>query len=285
MQSLPSQGLDAFYATAQLGHFTKAAEKLHITQSALSQRIHSLESQLGTAVFVRDRKGLRLTEMGRRLLIYCQHRNVLESDLLENVRTENLGEITGSIRIAGFSSVVRSVVLPAASRILKSNPKVTLQTYTCEMRDLPNMLRSGQVDYLLLDYEWQQGGVESQLLGVEENVLIQGQVDKTKNVFIDHDEDDQTTFRYLKEFDKAALGKMKRIFLDDIYGIIDGVKLGMGKAVVSKHLVEGESKIKILNPTRVLKSSVYLHFYSQPFYTSLHGAILEQLGRVPLFAR
>ena len=66
--SLPSNRLDAFVAVARTQHFSRAAEGLFITQSALSQRVKQLEDFLGVTLFIRDREGARLTEKGERLL-------------------------------------------------------------------------------------------------------------------------------------------------------------------------------------------------------------------------
>ncbi|MBR5746442.1 MAG: LysR family transcriptional regulator, partial [Clostridia bacterium] len=50
-----------FYTVAECGSFSDAAKKLFITQSAVSQQIKSLENELGALLFVRGRKGAKLT--------------------------------------------------------------------------------------------------------------------------------------------------------------------------------------------------------------------------------
>ncbi|MFM8314231.1 MAG: LysR family transcriptional regulator, partial [Deltaproteobacteria bacterium] len=70
--SISSSQLDAFFACSQTGNFTKAAKLLHLTQSALSQRILNLEGELQTTLFIRERNGIRLTSAGRELVQYCR---------------------------------------------------------------------------------------------------------------------------------------------------------------------------------------------------------------------
>ncbi|WLD59146.1 LysR substrate-binding domain-containing protein [Salinispirillum sp. LH 10-3-1] len=66
MVSLPPlNSLRAFEASARLGSFTQAAEELNVTQAAVSQQVKLLEHHLKTALFVREAKGVRLTEAGR----------------------------------------------------------------------------------------------------------------------------------------------------------------------------------------------------------------------------
>ena len=56
-----------FYETARYGSFSMAAEKLYISQSAISQCIHQLEKDLGTKLFHRSRRGVTLTPEGQML--------------------------------------------------------------------------------------------------------------------------------------------------------------------------------------------------------------------------
>ncbi|MCB0394574.1 MAG: LysR family transcriptional regulator, partial [Bdellovibrionales bacterium] len=147
--SLSSLYLDAFYACAQCGHFTKAASELHITQSALSQRISKLESELGTSLFVRLSTGIRLTPAGESLLQYCRAKERLEQESLDQIKGTNPNELTGVIRIGGFSSVMRSIILPSLAPLLRKNPGLKFQMISKEMNELPNLLRRGEIDYMI----------------------------------------------------------------------------------------------------------------------------------------
>jgi len=51
-------------AAARLGSFTRAGRELHLTQAAVSRQVLSLEARLGTAMFLRSREALRLTDAG-----------------------------------------------------------------------------------------------------------------------------------------------------------------------------------------------------------------------------
>lgn len=68
MSGLPSlAGLEAFEAVARHRSFTRAAEELHVTQSAVSHRVRALEAQLGAVLFVRAGRRVELTDEGRAL--------------------------------------------------------------------------------------------------------------------------------------------------------------------------------------------------------------------------
>lgn len=264
---LSSIQLNAFYAVAQMGSFSKAADKLNITQSALSQRILNLEHELGTALFIRDSSGLKNTETGNRLLMYCQSQFALENEFLEN-----LGAETGGIlRIAGISSVMRSIILEKLVPLLNSNPKLGLDFKTRELNELEPALRSGATDYIISTTKIEKADLECFSIYTEENVLVQKKGYKGPRIYLDHDEHDQTTFEYLKST------KIQRRFLDDIYGIIDGVKLGLGLAVVPAHLIKNHKDIEVIEPHKKAKCTVYVHYFAQSYYTKLHHNFIDSL--------
>jgi DNA-binding transcriptional LysR family regulator len=59
-----NQGTKAFLATVELGTVHAAAEKMGLTQTAVTQRIKALEADLGLTLFLRSRRGMALTEDG-----------------------------------------------------------------------------------------------------------------------------------------------------------------------------------------------------------------------------
>ena len=275
---ISSSQLDAFFAVAQALHFSKAAEKLHITQSALSQRILALEKELGLTLFIRERSGVQLTEGAYRLLQYCQSRNALEEELLSEFETSAGSSFAGTIRLAGFSSVTRSVILPSLAVFMRENPRLRLEILTRETSELPGLLRRGEVDYIIVDQDLKRDGFDGFLLGHEENVLVRSKSFSNNEVFLDHDANDETTKNYLRLSDKD-FSKVKRRYLDDVYGLVDGVRLGWGQAVLALHILRDFPDVEIVNPRTVLKTPVYLHFHSQPYFTKLHMAVVSELKK------
>jgi DNA-binding transcriptional LysR family regulator len=273
--SIPSNQLDAFLAVARERSFTGAAAKLNVTQSALSQRIINLESDLGTALFVRDRKSIRLTDAAGKLFQYCLAKETLESQVLSELFPKSKG-LSGVIRIGGFSSVMRSVILPALQPLLEKNPELQLVFLTRELRELPGLLRTGAVDFLVLNRAWGGEDMVRVELGRERNVLVRRKSGVDSDVFLDHDEQDQTTLQYLK-MSRRKSTRLKRLYLDDVYGILDGVRMGLGKAVLPIHLIRQDKKLKVIEPGKVLDSLVILHHYHQPYYSTLHQEVLRTL--------
>lgn len=96
--------------------------------------------------------------------------------------------------------------------------------------------------------------------------------------YLDHDPDDTTTNRYLaSQSQSRAVPDYRRSFMDEIYAIIDGVAHGLGNAVVSRHLVARDPRIRILPRFRSMFVPVLLHHHKHPHYTALHRAAIDAL--------
>jgi DNA-binding transcriptional LysR family regulator len=272
---ISSLQLEAFYAVAQARNFTVAAQTLHVTQSALSQRISNLEAHVQTTLFIRDRAGIRLTEAADELLRYCRLQADFEGEFLGKYSSTQ-GDLAGVVRIAGVSSVMRSLALPGLVDLAAEHPQVQLQTFTREIRELLPMLKNSEADFILTSKASGRDEVESLHLGDERNVLVRTTKKKSSDTFLDHDEADETTYQYLK-LQRKSSANVRRHFLDDIYGVIEGVQLGLGQAVVPEHLVSAAKGITIIEG-KALEIPVYLQYFKQPFYSKLHQSVVQVLS-------
>ena len=64
--------LKRFYITAQEGNMGRAAERIHVAQSALTRSIHLFEHQMKTKLFDRKPKGIQMTPQGERLYVFAK---------------------------------------------------------------------------------------------------------------------------------------------------------------------------------------------------------------------
>ncbi|MGE0633276.1 MAG: LysR family transcriptional regulator [Pseudobdellovibrionaceae bacterium] len=284
--SLSSLQLDAFVEVSKTQNFSVAASNLGLTQSALSQRILNLESDLQLTLFIREPRVARLTDAGEKLLRYVKQKNQLETEFLEGLKNSVQGELAGVLRFAGFSTITRSVLLPALERFISKNPRIQFDIQSKELRELPPMLLRGEVDYLLSTTPIQKQNVLSELIGHEENVLVHRKKGAfRKDVYLDHDSADTATEEFFR-FQGKKIKNYQRSFLDDIYGILDGVKAGLGSAVVSRHLVDEDKEIEIVSGYKPLRVPIYLHFFEEPFYTQVQNQIMDHLRKqLPLYLK
>jgi DNA-binding transcriptional LysR family regulator len=275
---LSSRQLEAFVAVARALNFTRAAERLGLTQSALSQRIRKLEEELGAALLVRAPGAVRLTETGSRILRYCEAKEALEAEIKADLATSRTGEMAGVIRVAGHLSVLRPIALPALAPLLREHPRVQCELLTAELKSLPGMLKRGEADLVILDQELPWAALQRLRLGEETYVAVESADHATRSeVWLDINPDDQVTERFFQF--QGETPSYRRSFMSDVYGIIDGVALGIGRAVVPRHMLTGRTDIRVLPEYRAQQAEVWLHHYTLPFYSRLQQAVVTQLRK------
>ncbi len=270
-------GLTAFHECARTLNMTEASRQLGLTQSALSQRLAQLEDEVSSTLFIRDSKGLILTESGERLLRFTEMNAGLEDELLRDLKGKK-GELAGNLQIAGFSSIMRSMIIPAMAPLLRKNPAIHLSFQSYEMSELPSVLSSSRADYVITDYEMNKRGIGQEILGYEEYVVIESaKFTSPDDIYLDHGPRDNATESFFSA--QGRIPPYRRSFMGDVYGIIEGVEEGLGRAVMSKHLVEGNRKVKIIRGFKTYKRPITLHYYERPFETELARRVREELKK------
>lgn len=280
--SISSIQLDAFYEVAKLLNFSKAGLSLGVTQSALSQRVKNLELDLGVTLFIRETGSIRLTESGEKLLRYCLVRTSIEEDVLIEIQSAyevvDKDGYTGVIRIAAYSSILRSVLIPALAPFLRKNPNVQCEFIKAEMGMLENMLKTGEADFIILDHALTKSGVVEDQLGIEEYIVVESKkYPGRSNIYLDHNPEDSVTESFFLSQSKGVPKGFRRNFMGDIYGIIDGVEQGLGRAIVSKHLAIKNTNIKKVSGFTKYSLKVTLHHYERPYYPELFKEIRLQI--------
>jgi DNA-binding transcriptional LysR family regulator len=280
--SLSSLQLDAFLAVARSGSFSEAAARLGLTQSALSQRVLNLESELERTLFIRESAGTRLSEEGETLLRYAQAKESMEAEMLQQLKAgETRGQVSGLLRVAGFSTVVRSLVLPKLGALGRKHPGLRFELLTRELREIPELLRSGRVDLALSTQPLERAGYESVHIGWEENVLIEAagagrSANARMSVFLDHDEDDTTTRDFWK-LQKKAPKSYERAYFDEAYALVDAVAQGLGRAVVPKHWLTEAKGVRQVAGLKALKVPVFLLRAARTYRPQAHEIVYENL--------
>ncbi len=270
---LSTRQLEAFTTVAKTLNFTMAAARLHITQSALSQRIRKLEDELGVALLIRAPKGVRLTETGRRILRFCQARESLEAEIYADLATDGGSHMAGVIRLGAYSSIMRPVLIPALAPFLRENPKVQCELINAEAKNMPGFLSRGEADIIISDQKLEWAAVTSEKIGTETFVAIKSsRFDTRQNVYLDLDPDDRVTETFFMK-QKVTTHDYSRSFMFDVFGIIDGVSEGLGRAIISKHLISGLDTVEIDERYEPWTVDLYMHYYTQPYYTLLHEKI------------
>jgi DNA-binding transcriptional LysR family regulator len=130
-----------FVAVANNLHFRHAAEELHIAQPALSRSISALECELGTQLFIRDKRSVTLTPAGRQLLDDARPLLAAADATRRRVQRASRG---AHHLVVGFRAGI--LVTPAIRGFAAERPEVTVEVQRLEWDDQEQLILTGRVD-------------------------------------------------------------------------------------------------------------------------------------------
>lgn len=146
--------LRTFVAIAECGSFTKAAENVHKTQSAVSMQMCRLEERIGKPLFVRVGRQSRLTEHGERLLHYAR-RLVQLND--ETMAAFDDTELSGLVRLGTPDDYADRFLPEILARFSRSNPKAEVSVVCAPTPNLADMIAQGDLDVAIITHVRKKG--------------------------------------------------------------------------------------------------------------------------------
>lgn len=141
--------LRSFVTVAQLGTFTRAAERLHLAQPSLSRQIALLEQDLGAALFHRARTGSTLTTAGESLLPLAR-RMLADADSVRREIDELAGLRRGRVRLGATPTLCVSLVAEVLTAFHAAHPAIELHISEHGSRRLLDELAGGGLDLALV---------------------------------------------------------------------------------------------------------------------------------------
>lgn len=139
--------LHYFWAVAREGNLTRAAQRLHVSQSALSTQIRQLEAQLGQALFTRQGRSLQLTEAGRIALDYADTIVATGNELVGTLR-EGRRDERHVLRVGAVATLSRNFQRAFLAPIL-GDEQVALVLHSGSLGELLPQLRAHTLDVVL----------------------------------------------------------------------------------------------------------------------------------------
>jgi DNA-binding transcriptional LysR family regulator len=143
--------LRAFVAVAECGGFRRAAERLHLTQSTVSQQIKRLEQETSRALFVRNTRAVALTDEGEMLLGDARRLLQLEEDARHRLTAPRL---SGVVRLGAVEEVAGDSLPPALGRFARLHPNVRLEVLVGLSAELIDEMDAGALDVVLAKRPW-----------------------------------------------------------------------------------------------------------------------------------
>ncbi len=172
--------VEAFVWVARLKSITRGAEKLCLTQSAVSNRIAALEEELGVLLLDRHNPGFRLSSAGIRFLDYADRLLALQRELKNELGSSEKQPF--SLRVGAIETVLHTWLIPMVDGLKKNTPQIEFEL-TIEMTpQLSEQIKRGALDLIFSAMPAIGDGIINETLPVVEMVFVgpESMADKTE---------------------------------------------------------------------------------------------------------
>lgn len=281
--------LRSFCTLVEVGHFTRTAERLHMTQSGVSQHVRKLEDQLRQDLLIREGKQFRLTDAGDRL--YCEARLIIQSlsNLEQRVRDDPADE--GLVRIMSPGSVGLKLY-PHLLALQQQHPKLIIDFRFAPNDDIEQAIAEHEVDIGLmtcpssLDSVSVEAVAEEALLLVTPKTLTKPSWPQLVALgFIDHPDGAHHAGLLLSanypEFQHSNLFK-PRGFSNQISLILEPVSMGLGFTVLPAYAVDAFQKPELVNTHRLanpVSETLYLGTSREKFIPNRVRTVINEANK------
>jgi DNA-binding transcriptional LysR family regulator len=240
--------LKAFHRVAAVGSFTKAARELFLTQSAVSQQIRALEDEIGSRLFDRSGKKIRLTGEGEALLSYAQRLFDLHEEietLFGGLKTLERGRIA-----VGATAVIGTYFMPAViSDYHRRYPGIEIDLRMGNSEQILRMILDREVDLGIAGMITKQETLESVFIHREKLLFVcspQNPLAARKGVTLD--ELERIPFIW-REKGTQTLTIVKRWFQENAAGTFPRQTLSLANMEAAKRIVEEGYGVTIIPAT------------------------------------
>lgn len=156
------RSVESFYWVVMLRSVTRAAEKLHLTQSAMSSRVAMLEQELGVQLLDRRDKQFRITQAGQRFFGHAERLLEMQSEILAEMGTAAIQPVV--LKVGAFESASHSWLMDWVRSVHKANPMLALELTVETSPVLVDLLSRGALDLAIAALPVTGTGIRSQAL-------------------------------------------------------------------------------------------------------------------------
>ncbi|MGY8872024.1 MAG: LysR family transcriptional regulator [Pseudomonadales bacterium] len=278
--------LRSFCMLVEIGHFTRTAKRLNMTQSGVSQHVRKLEDQLGQPLLIRSGKQFTLTDAGERL--YHEGLKIISSlaDLEKRVGEDPAFE--GIVRLVSPGSIGLKLY-PHLLNLQKLHPQLVIDYRFAPNREVEKLIAEHKVDIGFLttpstldEVSFKPVAEEELLLVTPKGVLEPSWQQLMQLGFIDHPDGahhaglllgaNYPEFQNSKQFKRAG-------FSNQINLILEPVSMGLGFTILPSHAVEafnGTQRINIHQLAKSVSETLYLGTHINKFMPSRVKTVITE---------
>lgn len=162
--------VEAFVWVARLESISRTAEKLFLTQSAVSSRIASLEEELGVPLLDRRDRVFRLTNAGSRFLDYAERFLALQLDLKRELGAPE--QLPVSLRVGGIETVLHTWLIPLMESLKARYPTIEFELNVEMTHVLNEQIRRGGLDLVFSAAPAEGPGIVNETLAPMEMIFV-----------------------------------------------------------------------------------------------------------------
>lgn len=278
--------LQTFVTVASEGSMTAAADKLFLTQPAVSQQMKNMEDDLGVELIVRGSKQIKMTAQGE--ILYEHAKKILSLAQLAEVSIKSIGaQLRGELRIGTLNTIGLHLMSPVVSRLLKFNPDFKIKVDYAKGEALLAAYKKGELDVIVLpeieaNYQTQLPESKSQVLFQEEMWLVGSGKDEFYPMNISINEIKKIPYVHFSgefpDFDSklsAVTGKLQSVFESANVGTLKRViEYGLGVGFLPSHSIKKQVRGGRLNRIKVndFDYKMSFHYYYKPALASSETA-------------
>ncbi len=242
--------LQTLVAVAKAKSFSKAAEELHVTQSAISQSIKNLENKVGVKLFKRSGKKVVLTPEGEKLYGLGANFIMQLDDTLDEIQFDR-DTMSGKVRIGTLTGIGKSWLAPICLEFAQEFKDLTISLNLGFGEDLVRDFENYRLDFLILPEDSMPSIGEKILIGEEQSVLVYPDSEDFKlhsemtldeltsyPTILFEEEGDHLYLKWCKEKYGKTPKKINAKYVINSHGnMLQAVQRGLGVAVVPKHVL------------------------------------------------
>lgn len=235
-----------FQKIVELGSFTRAAQALGYTQSAVSQMIASLEDELSIQLLYRSRVGIRLTPEGEDLYPFIRG-TVLQYQAMLGKAGEIRGLETGVVRIGTISSISCHWLPRLIKEFGEQYPKVQFVLHQGDYTTIPEWVRTGEADFGFVNPDAVQGMCTQFLKEGELRAVLPADHPLAAEPFVELKQLAGEPFLLLEEgalsepleaFSQIGLKPNIRLRVHDDYSILSMIETGLGVSILPELVLQ-----------------------------------------------
>lgn len=265
-------------AVANSGSFSRAAQDMSVTQSAVSQSIKNIEKKLGVSLFKRSGKSVILTTEGKLVLNFAQKYSKEVDELLDEVMNSK-DKVKGKLVIGTLTGVGKSWLSRKVIEFSEKFPDVNIELKLAFYEELLELFDKNLIDGMVVPNINLGQNKDKVLIGEERLTLVYPDSPEfpitSKSPFeelvsypiISYEENDTSFSRWcMAVYNKKVSKTRKRLIINAHGNILEAVSKGLGIAVLPSHVVSRShflDKVKVLGNEFSVKSQDFFFVYQK----------------------